>query len=161
MAADTVTIDLPEPRYMLVDCKREGLPEVISINSALLAFPHIAIFPWCLRIRMFFHEVADNGMPTPEESKILFEVADELEDSMLGVRTKYGCPNALFLARSTWNEVRELYFMVHDPESADVALKGLLDSRKWSREWEYRMDHDPDWEEASFIFKLLAPNKPS
>ena len=161
MSADTVTIDLPEPRYTLVDCKREGLPEVISINSALLAFPHTAIFPWCLRIRMFFRELADNGMPTPEESKLLFEIADELETSLLSVRTTLGCPNALFLARSTWNEIRELYFMVHDPEPTDAALRGLLNSRKWSRDWEYRMDHDPGWEEAAFIFKVLAPRKPS
>jgi hypothetical protein len=45
-------------------------------------------------------------MPTPEESVILFEVGDELEQSVLAGLTANGARNSLFLARSTWNTYR-------------------------------------------------------
>jgi hypothetical protein len=74
----TVTLDLPEPHYTLVSCTRDGLPEVISINSALLAFKHPDIFPWHLKVTMFAEHMIENGMPSPDESKLLFKIADRI-----------------------------------------------------------------------------------
>jgi hypothetical protein len=65
-------------------------------------------------------------MPTPEENKLLFAMGDRIEEIVLGGRTSFGARNAMFLARSTWNELRELYYYVHDPRNharriADIA----------------------------------------
>lgn len=156
MTAERLTIDdLPAARYTLFDVTREDLPAVIVVNEALLAFQHLDIFRWHLRVTIDARELAEQGMPTPEESAILFEVGDEIESIVLDGRTSLGAPNALFVARSTWNGLRELCFQIHDPEVADAALKKLIASGSHRREWDYRMTDDPAWTDASNFFTLF------
>lgn len=139
-----VTVHLPDPIYTLVTCTRDGMPEIC---------------PWHLRITMFAEHVIDNGMPAPEESKLLFRVADRIEREVLKVTTDRGAVDALFLARSTWNESRELYFRVHDPEPIDAALRKMVKRKTWyGRGWDYEMTHDPDWEKAGYVFQVLTPS---
>jgi hypothetical protein len=155
MTAETRRLVVPAPHYTLFNAKREGLPEVIVVNDALLAFPHNDIFPWHLRVSLEAVDLADNGMPTNAESGVLFEIGDEIEKTVLSGVTSIGAANSLFLARSTWNECRELYFMVHDPEIAHPALQALLNAKDWARHWEYRMEHDREWAKAGYIFQLF------
>ncbi|MDB6014055.1 MAG: hypothetical protein JWL65_6305 [Gammaproteobacteria bacterium] len=155
MAAETVSVRVPEPHFTLFNAQRDGMPEVIVVNDALLAFPHHELFPWHLRVRLEVIELVENGMPSPTESELLFEIGDAIEIAVLNGRTQLGAKNALFLARSTWNEMRELLFQVHDPEIANSALQELLESRHWHRPWEYRMQEDPQWKEAAYVFALF------
>jgi hypothetical protein len=150
-----VRIVVPEPHYTLFDAKREGMPEVIVVNDALLSFAHSDIFPWYLKITLEAHDVIENGMPSEPESKLLFQIGDEIEELTLSGRTAHGGANALFLARSTWNSLRELRFQVHDPEIAHTALQVHLKSREWVRPWEYEMTSDPTWEKAGYVFQLF------
>ena len=150
-----VTVVIPEPHYTLFDAKRDGLPEVIVVNEALLSFAHTAIFPWYLCITLEVQDLVENGMPSPAESELLFELGDLIESTVLEGRTEHGSENAMFLARSTWNEERQLLFQVHDPEVAHSRLQELLQSREWEREWGYRMEEDPEWEKASFVLQLF------
>jgi hypothetical protein len=156
MGSDTRQLIVPEPHYTLFNAQREGLPEVIVVNDALLKFPHNDIFPWHLRISIDANELADNGMPTNGESKILFDVGDQIEKVILSSATANNAPNAQFLARSTWNEFREIYFVVHDPEIAHKALQDLLSTRNWPRPWEYHMSEDREWKKAGYIFQLFT-----
>ena len=151
----TVTIKVPEPHYTLFNATRSGLPEVIVVNDALLSFAHNEIFPWYLCVTLEAKQLIENGMPSPEESAILFEIGDEIENVVLGGRTEFNGENALFLARSTWNEQRELLFQVHDPEIAHADLQALLNGRQWQREWDYRMVQDPAWSNAGYVFQLF------
>jgi hypothetical protein len=155
MSGESRRVVVPEAHYTLFNAEREGLPEVIVVNDALLAFAHNDIFPWHLRVRLEAHELAENGMPSTAESVILFEIGDEIEKAVLSGVTPNGAANSLFLARSTWNELRELYFMVHDPEIKHPALQALLKSRDWFRSWEYEMVSDREWEKAGYIFQLF------
>jgi Family of unknown function (DUF695) len=155
MRGESRRIVVPDAHYTLFNAQRGGLPEVIVVNDALLTFAHNDIFPWHLRVRLEAEDLADNGMPSTAESGILFEIGDEIEKTVLSGVTSNGAANALFLARSTWNELRELYFMVHDPEIAHPALQALLKSRDWSRAWEYEMAEDRAWEKAGYIFQLF------
>lgn len=151
---DQINIIVPEPLEELFDVKRDGLPEVISINSALLSFPHSSIFPWYLCITFLAEELIDNGMPSPTESALLFQLVDEIDSIVLGVRTVNNSQNALFLARSTWNGKRQLYYYVHDPKTTHDALQLALNRRKWEREWDYRMECDAGWENAGYVFQV-------
>jgi hypothetical protein len=45
MSDKEISIDIPQPHYTLFNVKREGLPEVLVINHALLNFAHPKIFP--------------------------------------------------------------------------------------------------------------------
>jgi hypothetical protein len=150
-----VRIIVPEPHYTLFEATREGLPEVIVVNDALLAFAHAEIFPWHLKVTLAARELIENGMPFEPESKLLFEIGDQIEAAVLAGRTNHGGVNALFLARSTWNELRELRYQVHDPKIAHSALQALLNGRTWERPWEYEMEHDGEWEKAGHVFQLF------
>ena len=143
-----VRVILPEEHYTLFNTSRQELPEVIVVNDALLTFQHTDVFPWHLDIQIDAQDFGDNGMPTPDESAALFELGDAMQSELVG-------RNALFLARSTWNAIRELSFRVHDPEVADSILREMLDKKPHAREWEYRMQHDPEWHLAGYIFKLF------
>jgi hypothetical protein len=142
-----VRLKLPEPHYTLFNATRDGLPEVISVNDALLAFERIDIFRWHLRISIDAIELADSGMPTERESAILFEFGDRFETGLEG-------DNALFLARSTWNGMRTLYYQVYDPEMANAFLQRILAEKPATRPWDFRMQDDPEWKEAAHIFQL-------
>jgi hypothetical protein len=145
-----VRLKLPEPHYTLFNATRDGLPEVISVNDALLSFERIDIFRWHLQISIDAIELADNGMPTERESTALFEFGDRFEAGLEG-------DNALFLARSTWNGMRTLYFRVYDPEVANEFLQQVLAEEPATRPWDFRMHDDPEWTEAGYIFQLF-PN---
>lgn len=155
MQPRTATIKIPEPHYTLFNATRSGLPEVIVVNDALLSFPHSDIFAWHLCVTLEAKELIENGMPSPDESALLFEIGDEIEQVILAGRTENNGENALFLARSTWNEHRELLFQVHNPEIAHSVLQSLLNSRQWQREWEYRMEQDSEWSSAAYVFQLF------
>jgi hypothetical protein len=159
MNGEVRALIIPEAHYALFNAEREGLPEVIVVNEALLRFPHNDIFPWHLRISIDALDLAENGMPTSQESSILFDVGDELERNVIEGLTANGARNALFLARSTWNTFRELHFMIHDPEITHHSLQALLVSRAWIRQWGYSMSEDCDWGKAGYIFQLFARSK--
>ena len=108
---------------------------------------------------MFAERLIENGMPAPDESKLLFRIADRIEREVLKTTTGSGAADALFLARSTWNESRELYFRVHDPKPMDEALKKMVKRKTWyGHGWRYEMAHDPAWEKAGYVFQVLTPS---
>ncbi len=83
MQPRTVTIKIPEPHYTLFNATRSGLPEVIVVNDALLSFPHSDVFAWHLCVTLEAKDLIENGMPSEEESGLLFEIGDEIEEVVL------------------------------------------------------------------------------
>jgi hypothetical protein len=155
MNSNHVRVVIPETHYTLLDLSRGGMPEVLVVNDALVGFAHEPIFPWHLCITLEAKHLVDNGMPSPDENALLFDIGDEIEAAVLGGRTRHGGVNALFLARSTCDGLRELLFQVHDPEISHGALQSLLDGRDWPRPWEYRMECDSGWSEATNVLQVL------
>jgi len=145
---DTIRVIIPEPHYTLFNTTRAGLPEVVVVNDALLNFVHTEIFTWHLEVTIDAVSLADNGMPTPEESAVLFELGDVIEEALVGY-------NAIFLARSTWNGFRQLSFRVHDPEVANHLLQRLTAVEPPLRPWDYHMAQDLEWVQAGYLFKLF------
>jgi hypothetical protein len=45
--------------------------------------------------------------------------------------------------------------MVHDPDITHPMLQTLLKAKDWARHWEYKMEHDGDWQRAGYIFQLF------
>ena len=151
----TIRLKPPEPHYTLFKGVRKGLPEVVVVNDALLTFKEIEIFPWHLMIWIDAKDIAENGMPTHAESDVLLNLAEDIEAKLVDAKTAHGAVNVLFLSRSTWNEQCELEYYVHDPEVAHEVLQALVNGPKKSRPWEYRMEHDPDWQGAAPTFKIF------
>lgn len=149
MDNDFVEIEYPEPEYALFDTSREGLPAVVAVNAALLHFPHRDVFGWHLSILIFANEVAEQGMPTSNENRVIGFVGDEIEQVILANQ------NALFLARETWNGRKQILFRVHDPDETNDSLQSLLARSDQQREWDFRMEGDPSWSLAEPVLALL------
>ena len=56
----------------------------------------------------------------------------------------------MFLARVTHDGHRELIWRVRNPESANDIVQGILRAKDYPREFDYRMEEDPEWEKASW-----------
>jgi hypothetical protein len=149
MSDDFVEIEYPEPEYALFETSLEGMPAIVVVNAALQSFPHPDVFAWHLSIQINANKMAEQGMPTSEESEVIGAVGDEIEKVVLADS------NALFLARQTWNGTRHLIYLVHDPDRANDALQVLLAQPTSKREWDFRMDHDPSWSLAAPYLALF------
>ncbi len=62
---------------------------------------------------MDFQDLAQNGMPTREESDIVLDYFEKLGAEIRGDEIH---PNALFLARITWNGTFEAIWQVNNPK---------------------------------------------
>lgn len=159
MQERVVVIDIPKPHYTLLTATRSGLPDVMVVNDALMSFAHREVFAWHLCVTLEAEQLADNGMPSREESELLFQIGDKITQAVLSTHTSNGAGNVLFIARGTSHGTRELLFQVHDPEIADAALQALLRERSWPREWGYEMTEDREWSHSMAIFRLLPTAK--
>lgn len=88
-------------------------------------------------------------MPTNLEVEVLDQLEEEIYTALQAGE------NIVFLARVTCRGTRELLYRVHDPEPANEVLQRLVSSNFQSREWEYHMEQDLDWELAAPELTLL------
>ena len=99
-----------------------------------------------------FEDLILNGMPSQAELGVIEPYGDLLDADFKGDNLEK--PNALFLARITWNKTRELIYRVFDPEPANQYLASVIETkahpRTHPRNFDYRIDHDPEWKLAKW-----------
>lgn len=134
---------IPDEYYSVLNFRQEDLPGVAVVNSALRDFEPKEVFAWHLSIMLELVDLIDNGMPSRNEVDVIDDYGDFLDDKIKGENKEK--PNALFLARITWNGTRELIWRVYDPEIADKFLKDLIADGNQIREFDYRMENDEEW----------------
>lgn len=134
---------IPDEEYSLINFKGEELPGVAVINSALIEFEPKEVFSWHLSIILECNDIVDNGMPSREEEEIVYNYGILLDKLIKGSNPTQ--PNALFLARITWNRTRQLIWRVFDPEISNADLQKIISEKSHVRDFEYRMEHDQDW----------------
>jgi hypothetical protein len=144
-----LVLEVPEPHYTLIETSRGEHPAVVVINSALRSFDGRLLFSWHLKLDIKCQLLADNGMPTAEETRILYDFEDRLSALLDAQR------NAIFLSRVTCQGTRELSYRVHNPKAANNKLRQLLAKPAPIREWEYRMEEDPSWQLAKAELGLI------
>jgi Family of unknown function (DUF695) len=137
---------LPKESYSILDFKQEGLPGVAVINKALKDFEPKEVFAWHLAIMLDFEDMIENGMPSKAEREIVDPFCDKLDSLIKG--SDVNKPNAQFLVRITWNKTRKLIWRVFDPEITDSLLKQIIEKNESPRQFDYRMEHDLNWDLA-------------
>lgn len=142
---------IPEEEFTLIEFRQNDLPGIATANSALVDFSPKVVFGWHLSILIEAENLANNGMPTPEEQELLYA----FEDSMTPIIKENG--NALLLARVTHDGTRELLYRVYDPEPAHQYLQSVLTSKTYLRPFDYRIDYDPDWDKAEWYLDAVSP----
>jgi hypothetical protein len=140
---------IPPESGKIVRFEQRGLLGLARINTALKAFEPKIVFAWHLSLMLRFVDLAGNRMPSREERLITEPFCDRLEAGILCGQSR---PNAIFLARVTVDATQELIYRVFDPEPVDVFLKSIIAEKARPREFDYRIDHDPEWKLAQWHF---------
>ncbi len=140
-------VEIPKDYYALVESTIDGKPAITVVNTALRKFKAKDIFAWTLTLTMEFKELAENGMPTSDESKMVIDYLESLSEQIKGDTAH---PNALFLARETWDGTCQMIWQVYDPKPVDKLLKEIIDNESYPRPFEYIMEHDPKWKKVAW-----------
>lgn len=148
---------IPEENYQIVEFKQNELPGVAVINKSLIEFEPKVVFRWHLSIMIEFNDLIENGMPSQGERDVIDPFGDNLDLIFKGDNPDK--PNALFLARITWNETRELIYRVYEPDPIHNYLQELIQKKSSPRDFDYRIDPDEDWQLAEWHLKSAQPSK--
>ena len=135
-------LHIPTESFIVAQGVSDGLPDMWIVNGALSDLRPKHAFPWHLSVIVDCQESTANGFPTKQESEVLAAMGDVLDDNLTRAT------NAVRLARITWNRTRQFVYRVRDPEVANAYLRGLIASKSRLREFDFRMEADPDWQLA-------------
>lgn len=139
---------IPDESYSVLNFKQDNFPGVAVVNNALREFEPKIVFAWHLSIMIDLEDLIDNGMPSKSEVEVIDNYGDYLDNEIKGPdKVK---PNALFLARITWNKTRELIWRVYDPEISNSFLQEIITANSSPRQFDYRIDPDNNWELAKW-----------
>ncbi|ESU21266.1 hypothetical protein FCR2A7T_06940 [Flavobacterium cauense R2A-7] len=139
---------IPEENYQIIEFRQENLPGIGVINLSLVDFEPKEVFSWHCSIMINFENFIENGMPTNDDVLRAEKFEDFLNENIKGVDKEK--PNALFLARITWNETRELIWRVYDAKLTNDFLEKIIEENNYPFEFNYRIDDDEDWELAKW-----------
>jgi len=139
---------IPDEKYTVLEFLQEDFPGVALINRALRTFEPKVVFGWHLSLMIGFEDVIENGMPSQKERGVIDEFEGRFSSLLKGPDLEK--PNALFLARITWNKTRELIWRVYEPETAHKLLEIIIEQNQFSRRFDYRLEYDKDWELAEW-----------
>lgn len=144
-----VRVLLPEENYSLLHYQHNDLPCVAVVNAALKAFEPKEIFSWHLSVIIDFQDLIAKGMPSQEERELVDPFCDELDEQIKSNG------NALFFIRETWNKTRRMVWRVYNPEIAHQYLQHIVDQENHPRPFDWHMEQDMNWEQATWYFKQL------
>ncbi|MEN5057624.1 DUF695 domain-containing protein [Sphingobacterium kitahiroshimense] len=139
---------IPDESYSVLNFKQDNFPGVAVVNTALRKFEPKIVFAWHLSIMIDLEDLIDNGMPSKSEVEVIDNYGDYLDNEIKGPDKEK--PNALFLARITWNKTRELIWRVYDPEISNSFLQEIITANSSPRQFDYRIDPDNNWELAKW-----------
>ena len=134
---------IPDEHYSILEFEDENLPGIAVVNTALKGFEPKEVFCWQLSIIIDLQDLIENGMPSAKEVQVIDEFGDYLDKEIKGAEE--GKPNALFLARVTWNSTRQLIWRVYNPEISHHFLQYIIAENSSPRSFDYRIDKDEDW----------------
>lgn len=146
-----VKVVIPEEDLIVAEYEKDDQPGIVVINLALEAFEGRDIFSWHLSFIMEYEDLIENGMPSQEERDELEPFMNDMEGLLAGSDTDK--PNGLFLARHTWNGTVQLVYRIFDPEPVNHSLQRIIDAQEHPRPFDYRIDHDEEWEFAKWYFQ--------
>ena len=142
---------IPEEKPQIIEFIQDNSPGIAYVNRSLVDFEPKEVFSWHLSIMLDIQDTVENGMPSKKEQELLDKFGKTLDDNIKGQDKEK--PNALFLARITWNKTRELIWRVFDPDLIDKYLRQIITDNSSPRPFDYRIDPDKDWKLTEWHLK--------
>ena len=144
---------IPEEKLSIIEYEAENLPAIMVTNFSLLKFKPKEVFSWNLSIIINFNELNNNGMPKKEETDLIIPFEEIIDDQLKGDNKDK--PNALFLARITWNGTRELIYRIYNPEVVNNYLQSIIENKNYPREFDYKIELDKKWKLNEWFLKKI------
>ena len=152
-----VKVVLPEEKYHVVECLyEEDKPAIIVLNSNLRDFKEKDVFGWTCSLTIYYKDLAQNGMPTHEESDIVLDYVEKLDSAIKGDPDH---PNALFVARETCDGQLNVFWQVNDPKPVHQYLQSIIQEESYPREMEYRIEYDGEWKSVEWFLQDFSKTK--
>ena len=151
-----VNVAIPEEKYSVVECMYEEKPAIVVVNSSLRGFKNKEVFGWTCSLSIEYKNLANNGMPTPEESELVYNWFTQLDSAIKGDPEH---PNALFLARETCDGFLNVYWQVYNPEPVNQYLQSIIQGEKYPREMDYKIEQDVQWEKTEWFLQDFSKTK--
>jgi hypothetical protein len=154
--SEEVEVFIPDESHSVVRFRQDGHVSIALINRALANFGPGAVFRWHLSVLIQLQDLVDDRMPSVAERALLDSFGDRLDQD---IRADHVQPNALFLARITWNATRELIYRVLDPDRANELLQHIIRTKSSPREFDFRMDDDSRLEARGLASRPCSPRE--
>ena len=142
---------IPDEVHTLMEFSSDDLPGIAVVNTSLVEFEPKEAFNWHLQISVPYDDVVDNGMPSSDEQQLLYAFEDWIDPIIKSDR------NVLFLARVTFDGYRDLHYRVYEPEITNNTLQEIINSKNYSRDFEFEIEYDEDWEKADWYLSQSSP----
>lgn len=154
---EKVSVAIPEEVFSVVECMYEdNKPAVVVVNTSLRDFKNRDVFGWTCNLTIEYKDLANNGMPTSEESELVLNWVTQLDSVIKGNQEH---PNALFLARETFDGMLDVYWQVYDPEPVHQYLQSIIQEKKYLREMDYRIEQDIQWKKVEWFLQDFSKRK--
>ena len=146
----TKKVLIPKEKFAVIAGSLDGKPAVVVVNTKLRKFKSKDVFGWSCSLVINYKDLAENGMPTSEESEFVYQYLEGLSKQIIGDPIH---PNALYLARVTWGGTCEVIWQVNNPKLVDELLKGIIESKSYPRDFDYRIEYDAKWDSVSWYLQ--------
>ena len=157
MERENVSVAIPEEVFSVVESMSEdNKPAVAVVNTSLRDFKDRDVFGWTCSLTIEYKDLANNGMPSQEEYNLVVNWVTQL-DSVIKGDPKH--PNALFLARETFDGMLDVYWQVYDPEPVHQYLQSIIQGEKYLRELDYRIEKDIQWKKVKRFLQDFSKKK--
>ena len=154
---EEVSVAIPEEVFSVVESMSEdNKPAVAVVNTSLRDFKNRDVFGWTCNLTIEYKDLANNGMPSQEEYNLVVNWVTQL-DSVIKGDPKH--PNALFLARETFDGMMDVYWQVYDPEPVHQYLQSIIQGEKYLRELDYRIEKDIQWKKVARFLQDFSKKK--
>lgn len=150
-----VSISIPEESFSLIDSTDEEGNRMLSVvNASLCQFKEDTtlkrVFGFYCSILFEYQDVDESLWPSNNEFSIMQEYSEMIIDNIKG---DVEHPNALFVARVTYNGTCEIICMLNNPDLAIEYLDGVISEGRAKREFGYRIEGDPEWESIGWFLQ--------
>lgn len=146
----------PEEKYSVGSDIYNGKPIVIVVNTGLRDFKGKSDYEWYCSFILDYNKFGKNGMPTLDESDFVYSYFRKLDAAICGDKSN---PNALFVARITYNGHLEIIWQVKNPEIVHKYLGDIIVSKTYPREMDYVIEKDEAWEHADYYLNCIKDKK--
>ena len=154
---EEVSVAIPEEVFSVVESMSEdNKPAVAVVNTSLRDFKDRDVFGWTCNLTIEYKDLDNNGMPTSEEYNLVVNWVTQLDSVIKGDPEH---PNALFLARESFDGMMDVYWQVYDPEPVHQYLQSIIQGKKYLRELDYRIEQDVQWKKVEWFLQDFSKKK--